>query len=46
METSLTVREADALLSELASGGHLRVEDRDGALYYSLPGRKKPELRG
>lgn len=39
METSLTVREADAMLSELANDGHLRIEGRDGALYYSLPGR-------
>ncbi len=45
METSLTVREADELLSELAGGGHLRVESRDGALYYSLPGRDRPELQ-
>lgn len=40
METSLTVREADKMLSELASGGHLQVESRDGTLYYVLPGRR------
>ncbi len=40
METSLTVREADEMLSELANGGHLQLESRDGALYYSLPGRR------
>ena len=40
METSLTVREADGMLSELANGGHLQLESRDGALYYSLPGRR------
>ena len=45
METSLTVREADGMLSELA-GGHLAVESRDGALFYSLPGRRSPELEG
>ena len=28
METSLTVREADGMLSELAGGGHLAVESR------------------
>ncbi len=28
------------MLSELASGGHLQVESRDGALYYALPGRR------
>ncbi len=44
METSLTVREADGMLSELASGGHLTVESRDGALFYALPGRRSPEL--
>ena len=42
METSLTVREADGMLSELAGGGHLAVESRDGALFYSLPGRRGP----
>ena len=44
METSLTVREADRMLSELSSGGHLVVESRDGALFYALPGRSNPEL--
>ena len=46
METSLTVREADGMLSELAGGGHLAVESGDGALFYSLPGRRNPELDG
>jgi len=46
METSLTVREADGMLSELAGGGHLSVESRDGALFYSLPGRRSRELGG
>jgi uncharacterized membrane protein len=46
METSLTVREADRMLSELAGGGHLAVESRDGALFYLLPGRRNPELDG
>jgi hypothetical protein len=46
METSLTVREADKMLSELAGGGHLTVEGRGGALFYSLPGRGGPELEG
>ncbi len=44
METSLTVREADRMLSELAGGGHLTVESRGGSLFYSLPGRNNPEL--
>jgi hypothetical protein len=36
METSLTVREADQLLSQLA-GGHLSVESTGGTLRYALP---------
>lgn len=44
METTLTVREADRMLSELAGEGHLAVQSREGALYYALPGRSKPEL--
>lgn len=46
METSLTVREADGMLSELAGAGHLAVRSRDGALIYVLPGRRSPELEG
>lgn len=44
METSLTVREADRMLSELASEGHLLVEGREGSLFYSLPRRQGPML--
>lgn len=40
METSLTVSEADKMLSELAAGGHLRVESSEGTLFYRLPGRR------
>ncbi|CAN5567492.1 hypothetical protein BH24ACT20_BH24ACT20_09640 [soil metagenome] len=39
MATSLSVREADGLLSELSGGGHLTVEREGGALVYALPGR-------
>jgi hypothetical protein len=46
METSLTVSEADRMLSELAGGGHLSVQSRDGTLFYVLPGRRSPELEG
>lgn len=46
IETSLTVREADWMLSELAGGGHLAVESRSGALFYSLPGRSDQEIEG
>ena len=38
METSLSVDEAEGILSRLAEGGHLRAEIRDGALCYSVPG--------
>lgn len=44
METSLTVREADAMLSELAGGGHLTVESDGGSLVYSLPKRRSREI--
>jgi hypothetical protein len=46
METSLTVREADGMLSDLAGSGHLAVESRDGALFYALPGRRGREIEG
>ena len=42
IETSLTVREADTMLSKLAGAGHLALESRNGALFYSLPGRSDP----
>ena len=46
METSLTVREADRMLSELAGGGHLTVESKEGSLFYALPRRRGPEIEG
>jgi hypothetical protein len=46
METSLTVREADEMLAELTSGGHLKLESQEGSLYYSLPARREQELGG
>jgi hypothetical protein len=36
METSLSVAEADAMLRDLAEGGHLEVRVRGGALFYAL----------
>ncbi len=42
IETSLTVREADTMLSKLARAGHLALESRNGALFYSIPGRGDP----
>jgi hypothetical protein len=44
METSLTVSEADEMLSELAAGGHLQVESSEGTLVYKLPGRRALNL--
>ncbi len=38
LETSLTVDEAEEILSRLANRGHLHVQSRDGTLYYLLPG--------
>ena len=46
MNTTLTVGEADRILSELAAGGHLRVGSHEGTLFYSLPERRVPELGG
>jgi hypothetical protein len=46
METSLTVREADEMLSELAGGGHLAVESKKGSLFYALPRRRNSEIEG
>ena len=36
METSLSVKEADEILKELAEGGHLEVRVRGGGLFYAL----------
>jgi hypothetical protein len=46
VETSLTVKEADGMLKELAEGGHLEVRVRGGALSYSLWDYEKDEERG
>ena len=46
VETSLSVREADEMLKELAEGGHLEVRVRGGALSYSLWDHEKDEARG
>jgi hypothetical protein len=45
METSLTVSEADKMLSELAGRGHLQVESSEGTLVYRFPGRRALELK-
>jgi hypothetical protein len=45
VETSLTVKEADEMLKELAEGGHLNVRVRGGGLSYSLWGYEKDEER-
>jgi hypothetical protein len=44
MQTSLTVGEADKILTELATGGHLQVESSEGTLFYKLPGRRALEV--
>ena len=40
LQTSLTVDEAEEILTRFADRGHLVVESRDGALLYALPGRR------
>jgi hypothetical protein len=40
LETSLSVDEAEEILTRLVNRGHLLVESRDGALSYALPGSK------
>jgi hypothetical protein len=42
LETSLTVDEAEEVLSRLTNRGHLHVESRDGTLFYVLP---RPALK-
>ena len=39
LETSLSVDEAEEILTRLADRGHLRLESRGDALVYVLPGR-------
>ncbi len=47
IDTPLTVKEADQMLSGLAAGGHLRVEvEGGGTLSYALPTRPDPEIGG
>ena len=45
LETSLTVDEAEEVLSRLANRGHLHVESRDGTLFYVLPGGRHASKR-
>ena len=40
LETSLTVDEAEEILTRFADRGHLVVQSRDGALLYTLPGSR------
>ncbi len=44
LETSLSVSEADRMLSALAKEGHVEVRARDGRLAYALWGRDRREL--
>lgn len=44
METSLSVKEADGMLKELAEGGHLDVRVRGGGLFYALWDHGRDEL--
>ena len=40
LETSLTVDEAEEILTRFADRGHLLIEGRNGVLYYALPGAR------
>ncbi len=40
LETSLTVDEAEEILTRFADRGHLIVQSQDGALLYALPGKR------
>jgi hypothetical protein len=44
LETSLSVSEADRMLSGLAKDGHVEVRAREGRLGYALWGHDRPEL--
>ncbi len=44
LETSLSVSEADRMLSALAKEGHVEVRARDGRLTYALWGHDRREL--
>jgi hypothetical protein len=46
VETSLTVKEADEMLKELAEGGHLEVRMHGGSLSYSFWDYEGIEKRG
>lgn len=46
IETSLSVRETDGMLKELAEGGHLEVHVRGGGLSYSLWDYEEDEEKG
>lgn len=46
METSLTVEEADGMLKDLASKGHLDVRVRGGGMFYGLWRSGEAERRG
>jgi len=41
LKTSLTVDEAEEILTRLADRGHLLAQSRDGALFYALPRRRE-----
>jgi hypothetical protein len=39
LRTSLTVDEAEQILTRFANRGHLMVQSREGALLYAMPGK-------
>jgi hypothetical protein len=45
LRTSLTVDEAEQILTRFADRGHLLIQNRDGVLCYALPGRQPSFLK-
>ena len=45
LRTSLTIDEAEQILTRFADRGHLLIQNRDGVLFYALPGRQPSFLK-
>jgi hypothetical protein len=44
LRTSLTVDEAEQVLTRFADRGHLLVRSRDGVLFYAMPGKRPSQV--
>ena len=45
LRTSLTIDEAEQILTRSADRGHLLIQNRDAVLFYVLPGRRPSFLK-